>query len=481
MKAVITWRQISAGQGGEWRRKVLDSDGPYFIGRSRDNFIHLDDLRVSRKHLSLQPRGDQILVTDYGSANGAFMDGAPFKSAIWRPGHKIQVADYEFHLAWEAASADSREAGRDLQQTGISSGNDLAERGIDQRGVAGRSDRAASPVRMRGLDAPGPAAVSAAHAIRDSDGRKFEGRRFEPESAPPPVVGRAGAGEAHLDPQAVALAVAAQRAREQEAGADYRFEAPHGARSSGARRLTQPSRRALRASGLLVPSSIVSQILALFAIVVTSMVMTVKVIVLSVSSKTEIVENKAREVLSIFGIEIARDGEGGSGSSLSVDPWAFTADIEAYQWLVFAALAIYAVAIVAFVVWHVALDRSLPFGFGQSVAGRIMQGPAVWLVPVLNLVQPPRIFDRVYAILLGVDPVGMGAGRARALVWAWWLCLIAGGAAMAAGALFPPERLDAAAAVTMIAGPLLVITGAALAVVLVRDMTGRIVSGVAHA
>ena len=52
----------------------LEGDSVY-IGRSRDNDIHINDTTVSRKHLKLIRKEDRYFITDLESVNGTFFDG----------------------------------------------------------------------------------------------------------------------------------------------------------------------------------------------------------------------------------------------------------------------------------------------------------------------------------------------------------------------------------------------------------------------
>lgn len=425
MKLIVSWRTLSGGEHGGVQSKPLEGDGPFFVGRSRDNFIHLNDLRVSRRHLSFQPRGSQLLVSDYGSANGAFLDGQAFKSAVWSPGQKIQVADYELTLTATAGERVDAPSPKPRDASG---------------------DGAALAQRRASIDAAG-----------------LVGKRAEPE----PV----------LDAQMAALAAAQAGVRADAVGGSSRRV--RGQKDQGGRRPTEPSRRGLTPFVALGPVTWLFEAFALLTIVVSSVVMTANVIVLSVSSKTADVEKKAKEVLSIFGIDLPDRGnsneEAGADQSDPLDPWAFAWDLEEYQTLIAASFVVYAIALVLLIAWHALAHRAFPFGFGSSTATRILASPVVWLVPGVNLVFTPLAIVKLYDMTLNVDEVGMGAKRARVLVLGWWLALILGAGLIAWSLIDPPVALDASDAFTIVAGPLLVILAAALAVVFSRDITHRII------
>lgn len=55
------------------KEKVITSY-PFVVGREGCHFNFPDDRRISRRHLEITVRGQQIFVTDLGSQNGTFID-----------------------------------------------------------------------------------------------------------------------------------------------------------------------------------------------------------------------------------------------------------------------------------------------------------------------------------------------------------------------------------------------------------------------
>ena len=77
---------------------------PLEIGRECDGIL-LMDLQASRRHATLSPRGDAIVVEDVGSTNGTFLDGARISSpVVLTRGTVVQIGDTTLHLVSEAAA-----------------------------------------------------------------------------------------------------------------------------------------------------------------------------------------------------------------------------------------------------------------------------------------------------------------------------------------------------------------------------------------
>jgi adenylate cyclase len=91
----------------EGRRPLyLQIREPIEIGRECDGIL-LADGQASRRHATLSPRKDSVIVEDLGSTNGTLLDGAPISSAVvLLPGSVIRIGDTVLQLA----SADDQAA-----------------------------------------------------------------------------------------------------------------------------------------------------------------------------------------------------------------------------------------------------------------------------------------------------------------------------------------------------------------------------------
>jgi len=71
--------------------------GRYRLGRSPDSDFVIDDSTVSGAHCELVV-GDEILVRDWGSTNGTFVDGARITEARLTIGQTLKLGDVEMAL-----------------------------------------------------------------------------------------------------------------------------------------------------------------------------------------------------------------------------------------------------------------------------------------------------------------------------------------------------------------------------------------------
>ncbi len=73
-------------------------DRPLVMGRSRECDLHVDDPRVSARHLSLQVGADAAAVEDMGSRNGIRINGEKVQKGTLRPGDLLSVGKSLFLL-----------------------------------------------------------------------------------------------------------------------------------------------------------------------------------------------------------------------------------------------------------------------------------------------------------------------------------------------------------------------------------------------
>lgn len=78
---------------------------PIEIGRECDGII-LSDGQSSRRHATLSPRADTVIIEDLGSTNGTLLDGTRISSAVvMLPGSIIRIGDTVLQLVTDAAPA----------------------------------------------------------------------------------------------------------------------------------------------------------------------------------------------------------------------------------------------------------------------------------------------------------------------------------------------------------------------------------------
>jgi serine phosphatase RsbU (regulator of sigma subunit) len=99
------------------QRHLIDPNGAV-IGRKAPADIVLDDSEISRAHCRLAVRGEDLWVTDLGSTNGTFIDGARVQeTAIVRLGAILQVGRQKLKHEWRTPREWRRsdELDRDLE------------------------------------------------------------------------------------------------------------------------------------------------------------------------------------------------------------------------------------------------------------------------------------------------------------------------------------------------------------------------------
>ena len=85
----------SGAQAGD--RFVL-KDGQTRLGRHPDSEIMLDDITVSRRHVSVERTDEGWVVTDAGSLNGTYVNQERIDRAVLHHGDELQVGKFRLVL-----------------------------------------------------------------------------------------------------------------------------------------------------------------------------------------------------------------------------------------------------------------------------------------------------------------------------------------------------------------------------------------------
>ena len=85
----------SGAQAGE--RFVLDDDVTH-LGRHPDSEIMLDDITVSRRHVSIERTPQGYMVADEGSLNGTYINQERVDRAFLRHGDELQIGKFRLVL-----------------------------------------------------------------------------------------------------------------------------------------------------------------------------------------------------------------------------------------------------------------------------------------------------------------------------------------------------------------------------------------------
>jgi len=91
--------RLTVLSGADQGRTLQLTRGAYVIGKARDCALPLTDGAVSRHHLRLDVRADGILVSDLGSHNGSFFQGARFREVTVGVGAIILIGATELKIA----------------------------------------------------------------------------------------------------------------------------------------------------------------------------------------------------------------------------------------------------------------------------------------------------------------------------------------------------------------------------------------------
>lgn len=68
------------------------------IGRQQDCEISIPSEEISRRHASVKPTPDGLLVEDLGSSNGTFINGKRVQSGVLQPGEELRLDAIRFML-----------------------------------------------------------------------------------------------------------------------------------------------------------------------------------------------------------------------------------------------------------------------------------------------------------------------------------------------------------------------------------------------
>jgi serine/threonine protein kinase len=88
----------------------LDDTIPLLVGRSRNTETRLSDTRVSRVHCEVMVRGGKVLIADFDSDNGTFVNGQRISRHSLIPGDIITVGETQLCLQGDEASPQAESA-----------------------------------------------------------------------------------------------------------------------------------------------------------------------------------------------------------------------------------------------------------------------------------------------------------------------------------------------------------------------------------
>src|SRR5262245_62058624 len=80
----------------------IDADRT-LIGRDRSADVRLTESSVSRKHATIERRGESWVITDGGSANGTFLDDVQVAEGVLKDGQTLRLGAASFRVEVEEA------------------------------------------------------------------------------------------------------------------------------------------------------------------------------------------------------------------------------------------------------------------------------------------------------------------------------------------------------------------------------------------
>lgn len=91
----------------------LSEDAPLTVGRGADSSVLLVDPSISRHHARLECRQGTVLVSDLGSRNGTFVNGARVERAVVAAGDVVRFGKVAFRLLDTTAPPERASPGRE--------------------------------------------------------------------------------------------------------------------------------------------------------------------------------------------------------------------------------------------------------------------------------------------------------------------------------------------------------------------------------
>ncbi len=82
---------------------------PVLVGRSLTTDIPLGDPWVSHCHCSIDAVDGAVLVRDFGSSNGTWINGARVRESLLLPGDRLRIGSSEFILSIQGSGAERHE------------------------------------------------------------------------------------------------------------------------------------------------------------------------------------------------------------------------------------------------------------------------------------------------------------------------------------------------------------------------------------
>lgn len=82
-------------QGPKKGTRIALDEREVIIGRDPESDIYLDDITVSRKHVSISRNGEEFLAKDLGSMNGTYVNKKLVDEVVLHHGDELQIGQFK--------------------------------------------------------------------------------------------------------------------------------------------------------------------------------------------------------------------------------------------------------------------------------------------------------------------------------------------------------------------------------------------------
>ena len=149
--AIISWRPRE-GVAGVRGSAQFDLGSMVTVGRRSDLDIVIDDERISRNHVRLEIRRNNVVFTDLNTTNGTLLDGRRrIGATVWKPGQKLSIGNHELEVEFGTGSAAAPPGAfsQAVPGTPAAAGNARPLEGPASPAVDGQSAAASAPSLRR--------------------------------------------------------------------------------------------------------------------------------------------------------------------------------------------------------------------------------------------------------------------------------------------------------------------------------------------
>ena len=109
----VSSEQVTSKSAERLKTKIVQEKNVINIGRTSDNDLVINNIKVSRKHAKLDKKGNDWFIEDLESSNGTFINGKKIKRQRVSPGDVITIGGVPLNL--ERLFSDTKEISGNIQ------------------------------------------------------------------------------------------------------------------------------------------------------------------------------------------------------------------------------------------------------------------------------------------------------------------------------------------------------------------------------